>query len=204
MGIINNIKESINAHKFNESENEINECITDLMIKLADIRKTADEMTELEIKLEKRSMELDVQINRYKDLAKKAVAAGNEDDARILLKKKHELENNKSNIDSKLDEIHLTAAKARETHDLLVHKINDLKTKLKVLKSRDATADAQKIINSINRSDSVIDQALQEMEFQADLKEAKTDAENYSYSDSNNDEYLSNEIESLKKELGNK
>lgn len=205
MGIFDSIKESINEHKYNENEKEINECITNLLIQLADIKKTADEITDLEIKLEKQSMELEVQIDRYKNLAKKAVAAGNENDARILLKKKHELENNKKSTDSKLEEIHSTAAKTRDTHDQLVHKITDLQTKLKVLKSRDAAVEVQNTINKMNRYDSDVNESLHEMENDTDSREAKTDAENFSYSENlNDDDILSQEIEALKKELGNK
>ena len=209
MGIFSRIKDiaASNINDFKDKkfsdEKDIEEYITKLMLELADVKKSAADIFALETKLKRQSTEYETQIERFESLAKKAVAAGNEQDARAFLKKKHELETLKSANNTKYDSVHSDAEKIRQTHDQLVRQINDLQTRLKMLQSREAAADAQNIVNEANRNGGKVDSAFDQMEYKADAKSAKADAETYSYETDIDDE-ISEEIEKLKKENENK
>ena len=204
MGIFSRIKEIAESNitdfkdkKFND-EKDIEEYITNLMIQLADIKESAKEVFELENKLDRQVKEYSAQSERFESLAKKAVNAGNDDDAKVFLRKKAELDRQKSESEQKYSTVHESAEKIRKNHNELVRQINDLRTRLNVLKSREAAADAQNTVNSANRSNGKVDEAFNEMETDAEIKSAKADAESYSLKDT--DDEISEQLEKLKKE----
>lgn len=205
MGIFSRMKDiaSSNISEFKEkredndkNEDQINEYITQRAVELADIKKSAAELIANEVKLERQCEECQSQIERFEGLAKKALAAGSEEDARAFLKKKHELEKQKSDLTQRHAEAKQNADRIKETYNSMVREINELQTRLKLLKGREAAADAQNTLNKgCNNED--IEQAFTEWETDADKKQAEADAEAYS----SDDDELSKEIAKLRKEL---
>ena len=70
-----------------------------------------------------------IEIAKYEDLAKQALRAGNEDDARTFISKKQELEEKGKSLKGTYDVAHENAQKMRKIHDKLVNDIEILRAK---------------------------------------------------------------------------
>lgn len=207
MGIFSRIRDiaASNASDFKEKnendEKTVEEYITKQMIALADIKKSAAELIKLDKELQAEYEECCNQAERFGELAKKAVAAGNEEDARVFLRRKHELEQKKDALGPRCKEAHENAEKIRLTYNQMVGEIKEMQARLKIIQGREAAADAQNTLNRTISPDSEIDEAFDKLERSADIKAARSEAESYALND---EDELSREIEALKKELGNK
>lgn len=92
------------------------------------------------------------QVAKYTDLAKKALVAGNEDDARVFLGKKQELESAGAGLQTAYAAAHANAVKMRELHDKLVGDISTLQSRSQTIKAKVAVAKTQERVNKIGAS----------------------------------------------------
>lgn len=92
------------------------------------------------------------QVAKYEALAKKALLAGNEDDARVFLSKKQELESAGAGLQTAYAAAHENAVKMRELHDKLVKDINTLNSRRQAVKAKMAVAKTQERINKMGAS----------------------------------------------------
>ncbi len=92
------------------------------------------------------------QVAKYADLAKKALVAGNEDDARVFLGKKQELESVGAGLQTAYAAAHANAVKMRELHDKLVNDISTLQSRSQTIKAKVAVAKTQERVNKIGAS----------------------------------------------------
>jgi len=196
-----NISDLKDRREDNEkSEKEINEYITQRALDLAEIKRSCAELIANEVRLERQCSECQAQTERFEELAKKALAAGSEEDARVFLKKKHELEKKKAELERHHAQAAEDADKIKETYNAMVREINGLQVRLRELKGREAVADAQNTFNKM--SDSMdIEEAFSDMEENTDFMQSAAEAG--SYADIENDP-LAQEIEKLRREIGNK
>jgi len=88
-------------------------------------KETAGVMAE-ESRTKRLVDENDKEVAKYADLAKKALMAGNEDDARVFLTKKQEVETAGAALHTSYAMAHENAIKMRQMHDKLVKDINIL------------------------------------------------------------------------------
>lgn len=203
MGIFSRIKDMASSNisdfkdRSDKSEEKINEYLTERSIELADIKKSAAELMAIEVRLDREITECQGQIERFEDLAKKALAAGSEEDARTFLKKKHELEQKKAGLDQKHTEAQVNTEKVKKTYNSMVREINEIQTKLKLLKGRETAADAAITYGKMG-GNSGIDSEFDKLERTADSKSAAADAKSYAQEDE-----LSREIEKLRGQMGN-
>ncbi len=196
----------------------IDQYLIDLLEDLAEVKRSTAEIMGEETRT-KRSVDSNkIEVEKYADLAKKALVAGNEEDARIFLKKRQELEN----LDSELMDVyaaaHENAMKMRQMHDKLAADIQTLQARRTMIKSKVSIAKTQEIINeassSANQTEDAMD-AFTRMEAKADrmLDEANAMAElniepvdaaealEEKYGDGANAS-VDEELAKLKKELG--
>ncbi|MEG2143806.1 MAG: PspA/IM30 family protein, partial [Oscillospiraceae bacterium] len=89
---------------------------------------------------------------KYLDLAKKALTAGNEDDAKVFLEKKTALEAIGADLTKAYDAAHGNAEKMRELHDKLTADISSLKARRDAVKAKTSVAKTQEKINKIGAS----------------------------------------------------
>jgi phage shock protein A len=89
---------------------------------------------------------------KYEGLAKKALMSGNEDDARVFLQKKQELESAGAGLQTAYAAAHENAVKMRELHDKLVSDINSLNARRQAVKAKVAVAETQKRVNKMGAS----------------------------------------------------
>jgi phage shock protein A len=90
------------------------------------------------------------QAQKYTDLAKKAITAGNDGDAKVFIAKKQEIETNIAALQKTYDTAHANAARMRQLHDKLTNDINSLKSRREKVKGQMAVAKTQEKINKIS------------------------------------------------------
>ena len=129
----------------------------------------------------------EAEAKRMEDLAKKALSAGNEDDARIFLAKKQQLEANGEELKKAADAAHVNADKMRQMHDKLVSDIEQLKARCESIKAKSAVAKtmvnelasgtdkAAGAIDAFNRMEAKVDKQLDTAESLAELNEKPAD-----------------------------
>ena len=159
------------------------------------------------------------QVAKYEALAKKALLAGNEDDARVFLSKKQELESAGAGLQTAYAAAHENAVKMRELHDKLVKDINTLNSRRQAVKAKMAVAKTQERVNKMGASadklqssmgafermeekaDRMLDEAnaMSELSSQA-VDEAQALEEKYRTADTNAS--VEDELAALKRKMG--
>ena len=91
-------------------------------------------------------------VAKYKELARRAILAGNEDEAKILLTKKQEIETIGASLKLDYDIASENAAKMRQLHDKLNKDINTLNAKRQMIKAKTVIATARSRVEDINSS----------------------------------------------------
>lgn len=223
MGILSRFKDIMSANinaildKCEDPAKMIDEYMRKVVEELAEVKKeTAGVMAEE--KRAKRELDKNVeQINKYEELAKKALKAGNEEDARTFLTKKQEYVNNGMDLQKSYDIAAANVAKMKEMHDKLTNDVQELEQRRKNVKSKVAVAKTQERLNKVTNSmgtasdamsafermeakaDNMLDRANSTAELNIDLNEGIESLEDkYSNSSMAVDE----ELERLKKEMG--
>ena len=149
----------------------IDQYLLDLTESLAEVKKeTAGVIAE-----EKRCRRLvddnEGEVNRMEELAKKALSAGNEGDARTFLGKKQQLATAGAELVKAYDAAHANAEKMRQMHDKLVSDIENLKSRRETIKAKVAVAKTQEKVagftSGSDRAESAI-AAFDRMEAKAD------------------------------------
>ncbi len=158
MGILNRFSEIIKANindmldKAEDPSKMIDQYLRELTDDLAEVKEeTAGVMAE-ETRTKRMVDENEAEIERYDGLARQALQAGNEDDARTFLAKKQELEEKGTKLVSTYEVAHDNATKMREMHDKLVSDINELNSRRETIKAKVAVAKTQDKVNEVASS----------------------------------------------------
>lgn len=155
MGIITRFKD-IMAANFNalldrceDPEKMVDQYLRNLEQDFAKVKaETAAVMAEE--KAAKRKLdECQSEISRMTEYAKKAVAAGNDDEARRFLEKKAELSQKQTVYAQNYQIASDNAAKMRQMHDKLESDISSLKSRREMIKAKVKMAETQKKVNQI-------------------------------------------------------
>jgi phage shock protein A len=101
------------------------------------------------------------EVNKNMELARKALAAGNEDHARVFLNKKNELEAKGLELQKLADAAQENAVQMRQMHDKLVKDINALNSRKSMIKSNIAVAKATERVQKMGNAGSKAEGALQ-------------------------------------------
>lgn len=143
------VKSNITAimDKFEDPEKMVEQYLIDLSEDLADVKdETATVMAE-EKRCRKAVEDNAKAVEKYVKLAKAALEAGNEGDARIFLTKKNELAAHGENLQAALDAAKVNAEKMRQLHDKLVSDIESLKIRKEAIKNKASVAKTQEKVN---------------------------------------------------------
>ncbi len=92
------------------------------------------------------------EVEKYTDLAKRALTSGNEEDAKTFIGKKQELEKTGVSLKAAYDAAKANAVKMRQLHDKLVDDINTLHSRRDELKAKLSIAEAQQKVNELGSS----------------------------------------------------
>lgn len=223
MGILNRFKDIMSANinaildKCENPEKMIDEYMRQVVEQLADVKKeTAGVMAE-EKRTKREVDENAEQIEKYDQLARKALTAGNEEDARTFLAKKQEYVNNGVDLQKSYEVAKANATKMKEMHDKLTKDVQELEQRRKNVKSKVAVAKTQEKLNKVSSSMGTASDAMnafERMEQKADnmLDRANSTAElnedvdagieNLEDKYNNPSASVDEELEKLKKEMG--
>jgi len=158
MGILSRFSEIIKANindlldKAEDPSKMIDQYMRDLTEALAEVKEeTAGVMAE-EARA-KRLVELNEEdIAKYAELAKKALVAGNEGDARALLAKKQQFELKGKSLTESYEAAKTNAQKMRQMHDKLIGDIYTLKERREAIRAKVAVAKTQEKINKFSEA----------------------------------------------------
>ena len=177
MGILDRfstiVKSNINAllDKAEDPGKMIDQYLLEMTESLADVKKeTAGVMAEesrTRAKVEANQAEVD----KYAALAKKALQAGNEADAKVFIAKKQQLETSGQGLLEAYEAARENAQKMRQMHDKLVEDIEELKRRREAIKAKVAVARTQGKLNEIGAASDKAEDAMsafQRMEEKAD------------------------------------
>ena len=225
MGILDRfatiVKANINEllDKAEDPAKMVDQYLVDLTESLADVkRETAGVMAE-EARTKRAADANAEEVSRMEDLAKKALKAGNEDDARVFLAKKQKLEAAGAELQMAADAAKANADKMRQMHDKLVSDIEDLKGRRETIKAKMAVAKTQEkvagytsgadkaesAIEAFNRMEEKADRMLDTADAMAELNtEPVDDAEALAqkYAGATDDAAVDDELARLKAEMG--
>lgn len=225
MGILDRFADILKANindlldKAEDPAKMIDQYMRDLTETLAEVKKeTAGVMAE-ETRTKRLLDDNNAEVEKYAGLARKALEAGNEDDARAFLAKKQQLEAKGASLAEAYAAANENATKMRQMHDKLVSDIEALNSRREAIKAKVSVARAQEKINQVSaatdkaadamsaftrmeaKADSMLDQA----NAMADLNAAPADpiAElEAKYSSAGSNATVDAELEAMKKELG--
>ena len=225
MGILDRFTSIVKANinelldKAEDPEKMVDQYLREMTESLAEVREaTAGVMAE-----EKRTKQLvddnEAEMAKYEDLAKKALAAGNEDDARTFLAKKQELAGRTEGLRVAAEGAKANADKMRQMHDKLVADIEELNARKETIKAKVAVAKTQAKVNEMtsagdraegarsafDRMEAKTDDMLRRAEATAELSQKPADptAElEKKYAEAGKTAAVDDDLARLKKEMG--
>lgn len=223
MSIIARFKDIMSANinalldKCEDPAKMIDEYMRQVTEQLAEVKKETSGVIAEEKRTKRLIEQNDEQITKYDQLARKALTAGNEEDARVFLAKKQQYVTNGQDLQKSYDVAHANADKMREMHDKLTRDIQTLEQRRKNVKAKIAVAKTQEKINKVTgsmdsasssmrafeRMEEKADRMLDEANSMAELNEAPSDEAmslEEKYSDKEKD--IDDELEKLKAEMG--
>ena len=158
------------------------------------------------------------EIDRYASLTERALVAGEENDARVFLSKKQELEGVGAGLATAYEAAKANANMMREMHDKLVRDINDLNARKNMIKAKESVAKTQERVNkfsapntgrggveAFDRLENRVNQRLDAANAMAELNSAPIDearALEEKYKSGQVSASVDHELEALKAKLG--
>lgn len=146
------ISSNINAllDKAEDPAKMIDQYLRNMLDDLAEVKQeTAGVMAE-ESRTKRLADENAKEVAKYAELAKKALMAGSEADAKVFLTKKQELESVGAGLQTSAAVAHENAVKMRQMHDKLASDIASLRSRSESIKAKVSVAKTQAKINQMN------------------------------------------------------
>lgn len=133
----------------------VDQTLRELNESLAEVKKeTAGVMAE-EQRCKRDYDAVVAEIDKWTNYAKKAIDAGNDDDAREFIAKKQQVESKLESVKQTYDIAAENASKMRQMHDKLVSDINLLEGKREMIKAKVAVAKTQAKVNEVTAKTNV-------------------------------------------------
>lgn len=225
MGMLERFSDIVKANindlldKCEDPAKMIDQYLRDLTENLAEVkRETAGVMAE-EARTKRLVDENAAESKRYEELAKKALAAGSENDARVFLGKKQQHDAKAEGLQATYAAAHENAVKMRQMHDKLIGDIEQLNGRREAIKAKVAVAKTQEKVskysssadktagamNAFDRMERKADDMLDRANAMTDLNSKPVDEASElekKYAENGANAAVSDELERLKKEMG--
>ena len=148
------IKANINdlLDKCEDPAKMIDQYLRDLTEDLAEVKKETAAVMAEETRTKRMLDDNAAEVQRFEGLARKALAAGNEGDARVFLGKKQQLAEKAASLQATYDAAHANAEKMRQMHDKLVGDIETLHSRREMVKAKVAVAKTKERVNQMGAS----------------------------------------------------
>lgn len=225
MGILSRFNDIIQANinaaldTLEDPSKMIDQYLINMTESLAEVKKEAAGVLAEETRTKRLLEENKDDIEKYASLAKKALQAGNEGDAKVFISKKQEVESAGAGLATAHATAHENAEKMRQMHDKLVSDIQTLNSRREMVKAKVAVARTQQTVNeftstsdkaagaasAFDRMEDKANRMLDEATAMAELNtqpidEAKSLEEKYE--NAGTDASVDEEMEKMKKDLG--
>ena len=226
MGVIQRFKDIMSANinamldKAENPEKMIDQYMRNLEDDLGKVKaETASVMAE-EARAKRAYDEALAEVEKYQKYAEKAVAAGNDNDARVFLQSKKTAQTKLEGLKLTYDTAAANAQKMRQMHDKLVKDISALEAKRAAIKATVKAAKAQERINKVgssvvgannsmeafNRMEAKANKMLDEANAMAELNSSAEEADINSlaakYDEEPADTAVDDELAALKAQMG--
>lgn len=145
------ISSNINAilDNMEDPEKMIDEYLRQMLDDLAEVKDNTAAVMAEETKSKRQIDENEAEVLKYTEFAKRALESGNDDDARVFLTKKQELEDLGTSLANAYALAHENASKMRQMHDKLASDIETLRQRRNVIKVQASIADTQEKLNKV-------------------------------------------------------
>ncbi|MBM6786172.1 PspA/IM30 family protein [Collinsella tanakaei] len=197
----------------------VDQYLVDLTESLAEVKQETAGVIAEEKRCRRMVDDNAAEITHMEELAKKALAAGNEGDARTFLGKKQQLATASAELEKAYDAAHANADKMRQMHDKLVSDIENLKSRRETIKAKVAVAKTQEkvagftsgsdhaesAIEAFDRMEAKADRMLDTADAMAELNEEPADEVadlEKKYASAVNDAAVDDDLARLKAEMG--
>ncbi len=225
MGILDRFTDIIKANindlldRAEDPAKMIDQYMRELTDNLAEVKQETAAVMAEEARTKRLVDQNDKEIARYDDLARRALKAGNEGDARVFLGKKQELAAKAETLNATYEAACDNAKKMREMHDKLVSDIETLNSRREAIKAKTAVAKTQAKVNQFSsgadkaegamaafarmeaKADQMLDQANAEAELSKSTSDRVADLE-AKYAASGDTQAVDDELARLKAEMG--
>lgn len=158
MGILDRfgdiIKANINAviDRMEDPEKMIDQYLRDMMEDLAEVKNSTAGVMAEETRTKRLVDQNEAEVKKYEELAKRALTAGEDADAKVFISKKQELEAIGAGLVTAYATAHENAVKMRQMHDKLVKDIGVLRGRREMIKAKVSVAKTQETINKASAS----------------------------------------------------
>lgn len=156
MGILSRFGDIISANinelldKAEDPAKMVDQYLRDAKEDLAKVKQETAAVMAEEKRCKRLLDDCNTEIAKYTDLAKKALTAGNEGDAKVFITRKQEAESRLASLQQTYDVAAANAAKMRQMYDKLVGDISALEARRNNIKATVAVAETQERMNRIN------------------------------------------------------
>lgn len=140
--------------RYEDPEKAINQAIADAMVTYSSLKRDAVEVFEGEAQAKARLEQLTHDAERWHNVARKALAAGNEGDARLALSRRQDLLDRLKGPQELYDQAHKVADTFRKRLAELEDGINKLQAKMALIKAKEVTVRATEAAGEVSSSSS--------------------------------------------------
>ena len=146
------LKSNVNAmlDKMEDPEKMIDQVLLDLADNLVDVKRNAAAVIGEKSRTQRMAEDNQAAIQKYDNLARKALSRGNEDDARTFLARKRSYEAKTPELEKLCAVAEQNAAKVRDAHDKLVTMIEELKSRRAMIKAKIKIAQTQNLVGKFS------------------------------------------------------
>ncbi len=197
----------------------VDQYLRDLTESLAEVKQETAGVIAEEKRTQRQVEDNEAEVAKYEDLARQALKAGNEDDARTFLAKKQQLVAKGDGLRAAADAAHENASKMRQMHDKLVGDIEALKGRREAIKAKVAVAKTQDKVNKVSsagdraagamsafdrmeaKADEMLDRSNAMSELRDEPKDAAAELEK-KYAEAGSTAAVDEELARLKQDMG--
>ena len=225
MGILDRFTDIIKANindlldRAEDPAKMIDQYMRELTDNLAEVKEETAAVMAEESRTKRLVDQNAAEVAKYQGLARRALEAGNEGDARVFLAKKQELESKGQALSTTYEAAKANAQKMRDLHDKLVTDIETLNGRREAIKAKVSVAKTQSKVNEFSsgadkaegamaafaRMEATADQMLDQANAEAELSKSAGDraAElEAQYAAAGNTKAVDDELARLKAEMG--
>jgi phage shock protein A len=184
MGILSRFGDIISANinalldKAEDPVKMINQYLISAREDLAEVKKETTEVMAEETRAQRKVNENSAEVARYAELAKRALTAGNEGDAKVFIAKKQELETAGAALQTAYAAAHENALKMRQLYDKLASDISQLEARKAGIEAKASIAKTQEKVNTYTNRGDKLDEVMGAFERMEDKVNKRLDVAN--------------------------